>query len=435
MSQLIWIIPVVALLILIIYAIGSTDNLVKSFRIESTTNTQADQFYYLPTTILLIKATAKVIVTKNATDGSITKTTLSEIVLDTTVQIVPDTNYLLGLKYIPSLFTNDDVKLSVSNTGLIEGINLTAEDRISAILSQIAEAPKIILSGEQATESRTFKTGEPETREEVPFVTETREYINNFLILTKEIREKAATRKWIINVDGTGNNNTTVDASFTLKFDIPASPVSESKPRKLNGLLTRPLKTVFLNVHRLNESIPAIQYQLLIPDESSLLCIPITRSSFVKKTYGFKMANGMLTENTINKPSEVEGFLSIPINIAKAIVSVPAQLLSFKIENIKRQTAMETDLQALANARLQSQKNEIAKESELLKTTLEARKIALTHDSEIAKTKLEAEKMLTEAQKDVITTTKDLAKAKKELEELFTEIRETLSNKFKKDQE
>ena len=34
---------------------------------------------------------------------------------------------------------------------------------------------------------------------------------------------------------------------------------------------------------------------------------------------------------TSDKPSEVLAFLDIPINVAKAIVSIPAELLQFKV--------------------------------------------------------------------------------------------------------
>jgi len=279
------------------------------------------------------------------------------------------------------------------------------------------------------------------TSEGVTVITETKEYSNTFLILTKEIRKRSAFRAWKINVGGTANATTTVDASFTLKFDVPRSePYSfNDDAAEFDGILTRPLQTVIMGIYRdSNSAAPEVNYQLIVPDESSIISVPVKRSAFVKKVYGFKMINGILTENTINKPSEIEGFISIPIKIAKAIVSVPAQLLSFKIENIKRDVTKETEQQNLGKAELQTRKNEIAKEGELLKARLDNQKTMLTYEGEIAKAKLEAEKTFLNAQKEVITASKDLTaakkdweNAKKELEEVLKKIHEDSANSHK----
>jgi hypothetical protein len=161
-------------------------------------------------------------------------------------------------------------------------------------------------------------------------------------------------------VDGASETDSTVDASFRLKFDIPSpgSFLFKDNFQELEGILLRPLQTIIMSTHTFS-CIPPLQYQLLVPDESKVVSISIKRSAFVKKVYGFKMTNGMLTENTINKPSEMEGFMSIPIKIAKAIVSIPAQIISFKIENIKHQTSLVTEQQNLSKAVLQKKKNRI----------------------------------------------------------------------------
>jgi len=432
MTTWIWILILSAIGILIIYFIGSIaseGSIIKSLWVQSSQNIEAENVYYLATACLLIKATAKVIVTKNATTSNIIDAKLAELAFDTSVQVVPDTHNVFAIRYISSWFSNDDLKFSINSSGLIEGINLSAEDRISNIIAQVTEAPKIILSGEQAAESRTLKTEEGITEDREVVITETKEYTNNFLILTEEIRARTSTRKWLINVDGTANADTTVDASFNLKFEIPTtgSFTLNDKSKEFVGILTRPLQTIIMGVYKDSASPTAdVKYQIVVPDESRVVSIPVKRSAFVKKMYGLKMANGMLAENTINKPSEMEGFISIPIKIAKAIVSIPAQLLSFKIENIKRQTTFETEQQNLLKAQLLTKKNEISLGSELLKTKLDSHKTMLSYDAEIAKTKLEAEKALIVAQKDTITANKDLVVAKKDWENAKKELEELL---------
>jgi hypothetical protein len=362
MSNWIWTLIIISLVILIIYIVGSLasgGSIIKSICQQNSDVPEADQLYYLPTACLLIKATATVIVTKDTGTKNIIDTKLSEITFDSTVQIVPDTRSFFSIKYTPSFFSNDDLKLSINSSGLIEGINLTAEDRIANIIAEVAVAPKTILSADEAEAKKKSLVSET-SKEGVTVITETKQYNNNFFILTNEIRKENASRRWIINVDGASETDSTVDASFRLKFDIPSpgSFLFKDNFQELEGILLRPLQTIIMSTHT-SSCIPPLQYQLLVPDESKVVSISIKRSAFVKKVYGFKMTNGMLTENTINKPSEMEGFMSIPIKIAKAIVSIPAQIISFKIENIKHQTSLVTEQQNLSKAVLQKKKNRI----------------------------------------------------------------------------
>lgn len=415
-----WIVALLILILAILFiyvtgAIISRGAIVRSVPAQAAF-VAADQLYYLPTASLVIRATAKVVITRNAETSAIREARLAEMVLDTTVQTVPDTDAPLALNYAASAFATDDLKFNIGASGLLEGINLTAEDRIANILTQVTDAPALILSGQQATakaSSAAFREAAPDG---TAVTTETKEYTNTFYILTSELRQKAAARSWPINVDGTSDARTTVDASFSLTFTTSGAgtPAFSSLPAAgVEGLVTRPLKTVTMNIFKKgNAATPDAQYQVVLPDEARLVTIPVRRSAFVKKTYGFKLANGVLTENTINKPSEIEGFIGIPVAAAKALVSIPAQLLQFRLENIRRQTSLETEKQSLA------------------KTLLDAKKSDATHDAELAKARMDAEKSVLAAQKEWISANKDIAaakndweKTKKELEDLLAEIK------------
>ena len=416
-----WIMAGIALAVLITYVIGAIFS--KGSIIETTWNKEAGaikahQAYYLPTANLLLKATAKVVVTKQADGGTIVSAKLAELVFEPTVQIVPDTDQVFALQYCVSVFSNDDLKFSVGPSGLLEGINLTAEDRITNIITQLADAPRIILQGDQAAEARAFKAGDEAVRDGMLLTTETRDYTNNFFILTAEIRKKTAERSWTINVDGTAEQSSTVDAGFTINFSDQRSRHIHSGDKQVyEGILSRPLQTVIMTITKKGApTTPAVEYQLAIPDESRMVVMPVKRAAFVKKTYSCKMVNGMLTESALNKPSQVEGFISIPIKIAKAIVSIPAQLLSFRIENIKRQTTLETEQQHLLNAQFESQKARIAGETALL---------------EAEKTLLNTRKEIVAATTDMAATKKEWERVKPELENLLREIEEKNQNKFK----
>lgn len=442
--MIVYTVIIICSIILIIYIIGSINSggsVLNTVWNTTTKELEADNIYYLPTAFLSIKATAKVITRKDAATGIFINANLAELVLDTSVQVVPDTSTVFGIKHKSSLFSSDDLKISVNSFGLLESINLTEEDRIANIISGVTDAPKIILSGQQAAESNNFKTSENNPAAGLTVITETKEYMNNFFILTKEIRTNIASRSWIINIDGTANINTTVDASFTLKFNVPhCNAFSFNKSEKvLKGVLTRPLLTVIMSIYKdRNSSEPNAEYQISIPDESMLVTVPIIRAGFIKKVYGIKLSNGMLLENAINHPSQIEGFVGIPIKIAKALISIPAQILSLKIENIKRQTTLKTEQQNLSNVEFQARKTAISNESELLKAKLETQKTMLIYEGEINKTKLDADKALLEAQKNIMIANRELAtgkkdweNAKKELSDLLQQINAINESKFK----
>lgn len=338
---------------------------------------EADHLYYLPTAYLTLKATAKVVVEKDAATAVIQKATLAELAFEPTVQIVPDTENAFVVNYKSNPFSKDEMDISINAAGLLEGINLSADDRIAEILSKVAEAPKVVLTGEQAAQTNAFTTEETKT-----LTVETKEYTNNFIILMSEIRAGAATRSWVINVDGNANNGaTTADASFTLTFITNAStPLAAGAATEYDGVATRPVHTAVMEMRKAgNPTGPAdAAYPLVLPDESSLLIVPVKRSAFVAKTYGIKMTNGLLSANKINKPSELEGFIGIPVKIAKAFLSIPAQLFQFKLEKINRQTTLETKQLALLKAEALAKKERIGAEAGLLQAQLEAEKSLVT---------------------------------------------------------
>jgi len=120
----------------------------------------------------------------------------------------------------------------------------------------------------------------------------------------------------------------------------------------------------------------------------------VKRTAFVKRTNKIGIQDGIILSNEITKPSSVEGFISIPINIAKAIVSIPSELVQFKFDNTK-------------------------KIGELEKAQLEIEKTNLSNSIELQKSKLELQTTLLEAEKkQLINAQKELDEIKKQLEEL-----------------
>lgn len=75
-----------------------------------------------------------------------------------------------------------------------------------------------------------------------------------------------------------------------------------------------------------------------MPNASPILAIGVERAAFARRITEISFRDGVLTDVTINKGSELERFAGIPLSVARAIVDIPAQIVQFRIIDIKGQT-------------------------------------------------------------------------------------------------
>src|SRR3546814_19555736 len=76
---------------------------------------------------------------------------------------------------------------------------------------------------------------------------------------------------------------------------------------------------------------------LLLPTKAKLVEIPVTRAAFVEKTTTIDFEEGTLKQVDISKPSEVLEIVSLPVEILKAIVAIPAELIQLKIDTTNQE--------------------------------------------------------------------------------------------------
>jgi hypothetical protein len=351
----------------------------------------ADAYYYLPTASLVITATAKVLSTKTA-DNVVTSGKLHELQLDIKTVLEPDTSQLLGMNIRTFAFANDELRLTTDQSGLLESVNITTEDRISSIIAEISQAPKAIF--EQKLTGFSFMSDDLKRVFDTPALpavtVQTLTFTNTFYILSDELLKTKFERTWKINIDGAATPFD-VDASFKCEMDAHQRSAILAGT-KIKGFLTRPLTKIklktFVKEDDEYQSKAVAMYEIQIPDVSVLIKVPVSRASFVKKISLPKFYKGMLIENYLNKPSQVEGALSIPINVLKAIVSIPSQLLSFKIAHIQQETALNTAEQNLKKSTepvkpIDASHQELIK---LQKNTIDAQQSILTTNQAVTAT-------------------------------------------------
>ena len=72
--------------------------------------------------------------------------------------------------------------------------------------------------------------------------------------------------------------------------------------------------------------------EMYLENEAPVLSVGVNRSYFADRKTVLTFDEGYLRDVTIDKGSELAGFVSIPLKIAKAIVDLPAEIVTLKIE-------------------------------------------------------------------------------------------------------
>ena len=310
----------------------------------------ADQYYYLPTALLTIQGKETIAVVKSAADETIRSATLVDLQIHNPPPVLPAPQDLLLVSYKGFAFANDEIRVSTDINGMLENISAITEDRITNIIQDITDAPKKIIKGQDfapVSELAEKSPGEPTT-------TEIHQYSRSFVFLPDDLISAGFSKPWTIVIEGKSTNGSNVvDASIQLKQKAAVNRL-ELDDIEYKGFLTRPLVTRRFGVYTGKvgngfNSQERFAFIVQIPDVSRIISVPIIRFAFVKGQSQPKFSSGLLIENYINKPSQVEGFLSIPINVLKAIFSIPAQLFNFKITHFELENNLETEKRKLAS--------------------------------------------------------------------------------------
>ena len=122
--------------------------------------------------------------------------------------------------------------------------------------------------------------------------------------------------------------------NLKLVVDLPFAPKKEQT--KFDGIAYRPLAPLMLKLMAGENEADSLS--ILLPNGAPVVCLPVSRSGFVERVGSIEFQDGMIKAIALKKPSEALAFVSIPIEIGKAIVSIPAELVQIKInsENSKK---------------------------------------------------------------------------------------------------
>jgi len=164
-----------------------------------------------------------------------------------------------------------------------------------------------------------------------------------------------------------------------LSFNIPMEPslsndVSEedSDGSIYQGILTRPITHNELNIKFIN---PENSEDILVSKEFVEMinthidiAIPVRRSALTHRRTIVTLQDGIVKDYKVDKESSIKEAVAIPINLAKAVVSIPSEIFQFKYNKLTHQVnieQMQDSLDAILNPKAQTELQKLTNEYEL----------------------------------------------------------------------
>lgn len=249
----------------------------------------------------------------------------------------PDPNASYLLSYNPSLWFDDDVTLNTSG-GLLSTINATTTDRsgdaLKKVVEIVAEAGKLFT----AFGDPPIRSGRLEYKMPTGPVSLSIQFdpFDNDSVKRLELRLAEVGLK-VFAVQPNGRPLATVSSD-----EIPCD----------NSFCYRTATQIIIGVQGEATELKGQGKLFLaqVPDPSVTYALDVTRTNCVTRTTGVTFQSGMLSSLSINKPSEVSGCLQIPLDVLKAIVAVPGELLKFETGSLNDQKALLEAQTAVLNA-------------------------------------------------------------------------------------
>ena len=349
---------IVVFLTIVLFLSGKA--IVKTTELTGSDST-GNIYYFLPKGLIKITTVVKVLVYTDKERDIIREMDILSQSFIHEKEIVPDTSQVLKLNYVNSIFSKDEIDLKINDKGLITNIDVKTEDRLPNIIEALTKAPFTIA---KYTEEKKIDTDYNVTIEE---------FTKTFIIDPYNLSE---INSFIITKTDQYKSIKTIDASFTVHSHSPElSGKSASLPARevVYGIITRPviLHTFIISPMAKGLENQEVQFYETLPNTNLNLNIPLSRAVFSIKTNKLLFSDGMILGNKMEKPSELEGLISIPINIAKAIISIPAQLFQFRIDTTKSKTALEAEVLKLNKVISDQTIPELQKELDTLKKEIE----------------------------------------------------------------
>jgi hypothetical protein len=260
---------------------------------------------------------------------------------------------------------DDDVKLAVNSSGLLTSANVIATDRTADIIVELAGAigqfggsdlaaqsadaaelsatcpddiPKFIYQFDPVTE--TPKINEELSKADFPFQVETR------LPNCGTDCAPGSNRRTIIDPDRVGHNRGKA-------VSLNEAALHRGRWGALFYATPSPVTLVLRQCEKPGKDctkakmIPVDAAQVMLPQAGPVSYIPMQSSAFVKTVNDATFDNGMLTAWNASRPSELLEVVRLPVRVLTSVISVPAQILSLRVNLSDQERALAATQQEL----------------------------------------------------------------------------------------
>lgn len=295
----------------------------------TATNTSAIQ-YYLPKTLLELE-----IKSIKSTAGALSN---PEITINTVD--VPDQSQSYYYRYRRNIFSKDEVKVEFTDNHLLDKISSATESRAGVTFTKV---------GELAVELAKFGSipsaavGEEEVIYKAifdPMTANSITRVNSDLTGHPEFGSMNL-RIYLNPITNSANLSSLTSASTF-------SPTANSNDGiKYRTSLPHELTVISLNSATPTSSRVFIRTLVNLPGDQ-IGNIQVRRTAFAKEIKEITFKNGYLKSVSVNNESEAEGFIDIPLDLVKKIISIPSEIVQFKIDtSSKNKELLEMQKQLL----------------------------------------------------------------------------------------
>ena len=294
----------------------------------------------------------KALLTVTATATASTGTTRADI--EPNITVVADGAQSFCLDYLGSPTSIDRVTVARDPKGLLLSISSNVQDRTPNIVNKLIQtgenlalgAARDATKGEDVTDSLAL-TFDPFTWSDLMLVKGGLRrfgfclYVEGYSFPTEGLSAaeiRAAASKWC---------STPAHAVEPYEHPMQQFASLPVPPEVMGaGVLYRPKtahKIVMLRKADPEGSGPWELYltrRFDLPNVSPVLAIGIERAAFTTRKTTVNFNQGTLTDVAVDKDSEVAGFVTIPLTLAKAIVDVPGQIIKLRLADTQGQAQL-----------------------------------------------------------------------------------------------
>jgi hypothetical protein len=325
----------------------------------------------------------------------------------------PDRNHRYFLRYHPNALAEDTYTITVDAKGLLQTLNLQAEDKTPAIINKVADTAASILSAAENAAAMVRLQGTPppkpcDSPPQLPFTVvfdpqDENEY--------SKARRLVSAAHFILDVSPVPSarrktSSFTADGNKQVLVDARGVSSSELQTLSSDGVFFHPPTIVTVEVRPEDSTCLRLVYvtDIRIPDKHQLAVFDLRRMALVKRTTNLAFVDGNLTTVGETRPSQALAAVTIPADLAaKAAAAIPALI---KIQNDTANASVNAETARLnaQTARLNAESNWLKAEANLAQqrggnadSTSSASRAMLQH-AEAENNRAKAELIKTQAQ-------------------------------------